>query len=75
MNFSNLKDLKSDLDEFVKLSGLKKLVDAKIQVIFQKINGKGKKSVKKKQRPGDDLGLGSCSSSSSSVSLPPTMGS
>ncbi|KAG6605566.1 Ethylene-responsive transcription factor, partial [Cucurbita argyrosperma subsp. sororia] len=43
LNFPNLKDLKSDLgtDEFVKLSGLKKLVDAKIQAIFQKIKGEG----------------------------------
>ncbi|XP_022929145.1 ethylene-responsive transcription factor ERF061-like [Cucurbita moschata] len=74
LNFPNLKELKTDLGagEFARLSGLKKLVDAKIQAIFQKIRkGKGKKSVKK-QRIGSDLGSGSCSSSSSSsVSLPP----
>ncbi|XP_008437387.2 ethylene-responsive transcription factor ERF061-like [Cucumis melo] len=78
LNFPNLKDLKTDLSsgEFARLSELKKMVDAKIQAIFQKIRkGKGKKSVKKKdsQRTGGDLGWisGSCSSSSSSVSLPP----
>ncbi|KAG6579553.1 Ethylene-responsive transcription factor, partial [Cucurbita argyrosperma subsp. sororia] len=77
LNFPNLKELKTDLGagEFARLSGLKKLVDAKIQAIFQKIRkGKGKKSVKKNdsQRTGSDLGSGSCSSSSSSsVSLPP----
>lgn len=75
LNFPNLKDLKADLGsgEFARLSELKKLVDAKIQAIFQKIRkGKGKKSVKKdSQGAGGDLGSGSCSSSSSSVSLPP----
>ncbi|XP_022958007.1 ethylene-responsive transcription factor ERF061-like [Cucurbita moschata] len=73
LNFPNLKDLKSDLgtDEFVKLSGLRKLVDAKIQAIIQKIKGKGKK--KDCRRIGGDLGSGSCSSSSSSVSLPPAV--
>ncbi|XP_038906717.1 ethylene-responsive transcription factor ERF061-like [Benincasa hispida] len=76
LNFPNLRDLKTDLGsgEFARLSELKKLVDAKIQAIFQKIRkGKAKKSVKKKdsQGTGGDLCSGSCSSSSSSVSLPP----
>lgn len=82
LNFPNLKDLKSKVGsgEFVQLTGLKKVVDAKIQAIFQKIKGKGKKSVKKKDcritdsNSGLGSGSGSCSSSSSSsVSLPPAV--
>ncbi|XP_022146001.1 ethylene-responsive transcription factor ERF061-like [Momordica charantia] len=79
LNFPNLKDLKNDLGsgEFARLSGLKKLVDAKIQSIFQKIRkGKGKKTAKKNdsRRTGGDLGSASCSSSSSLSLSPPPVG-